>query len=275
MADGGGIRRAGGGSEWTPFIAMIAVDFAFAIVNIMPKKMVEEGMDHLVIIAYRQAVSTLFLAPIAWFLERNIRPKLTFRIACSLFFSGIVGALLTQFLFLVGIQYTTATFASAFINIVPVVTFIMALPFRMEQLNLHQSSGKAKAMGSLICVGGVMLLTMYRGVILSEPSHASMASHSGKISSEKRTQRWALSSLALVMGSVLWSSWFLLQSSIGRRYPCKYSSTAVMSFFGTIQSAALVTLSSGRNPSVWILRETFEIVAILFTVIPTIASAKS
>ncbi|KAK4796861.1 hypothetical protein SAY86_029187 [Trapa natans] len=268
MADGGGMGRGG---ECTPYIAMIAVDFAFAVVNIMLKKVVEEGTNHLVIIAYRQAASTLFLAPIAWFLERNTRPKLTFRIACSLFFSAIVGASLTQYLFLVGIQYTSATFASAFVNMVPVVTFITALPFRMEKVNLHESSGKAKVTGSLICVGGVMLLTLYRGVTLFEPSHgstynpASMESHSGKMSSANRTQRWVLSSMALVMGSVLWSSWFLLQSIIGKRYPCKYSSTAIMTFFGTIQSAALVALSSGRNPSAWILRGTFEIIAVLFT----------
>lgn len=89
------------------------------------------------------------------------------------------------------------------------------------------------------------------------------------LSSANRTQRWVLSSMALALGSILWSSWFLLQSSIGRRYPCKYSSTAIMSFFGTIQSAALVGLSSGRNLSVWIFRGTFEIIAILFTVIAT------
>lgn len=61
---------AGGGGEWTPFIAMLAVDFAFAIVNIMLKKVVNEGMNHLVIITYRLAISTVFLAPIAWFSER-------------------------------------------------------------------------------------------------------------------------------------------------------------------------------------------------------------
>jgi hypothetical protein len=32
--------------EWKPFIAMIAVNFAFAIVNILLKKILDEGMDH-------------------------------------------------------------------------------------------------------------------------------------------------------------------------------------------------------------------------------------
>lgn len=70
MADGG-ISRGGG--EWTPFIAMIAIDFAFAIVNIMLKKALDNGMNHLIIITYRLAGSTIFLAPISYFLERYCR----------------------------------------------------------------------------------------------------------------------------------------------------------------------------------------------------------
>ncbi|OWM72247.1 WAT1-related protein At3g30340-like [Punica granatum] len=266
MAEGGDM----GGAQWAPYIAMIAIEFAFAVVNVMLKKVLEEGMNHLVLIAYRQAVSTLFLSPLAYFLERNSRPKLTFRIVCLLFFSAIVGSSLTQYFFLIGIQYTSATFACAFINMVPVVTFIMALPFRMEQVNLYESSGKAKVMGSLICVVGVMVLTFYRGITLfsslhAPPRHPSMAYHSEKLSSAKRTEKWVISSMTLVLASVLWSSWFLLQSNIGQRYPCKYSSTAIMSFFGTVQSTALVGMSSGRNLSAWMFKETFEIITVLFT----------
>lgn len=36
---------------------------------------------------------------------------------------------LTQYLFLLGLKFTSATFTCAFINMVPVNTFIMALPF--------------------------------------------------------------------------------------------------------------------------------------------------
>ena len=56
--------------EWKPFIAMIAVDFAFAIVNILLKKILDEGMDHLVFVTYRLTISTMFIAPIGYFLER-------------------------------------------------------------------------------------------------------------------------------------------------------------------------------------------------------------
>lgn len=56
--------------EWKPVFAMVAVDVAFAIVNILLKKVLDEGMNHLVLVTYRQAIATVFIAPIAHFSER-------------------------------------------------------------------------------------------------------------------------------------------------------------------------------------------------------------
>lgn len=57
-------------AKWYPVLAMIAVDLAFAVVNILLKKVVDDGMNHLVFITYRQAISTIFLAPIGFIWER-------------------------------------------------------------------------------------------------------------------------------------------------------------------------------------------------------------
>ncbi|KAL3738454.1 hypothetical protein ACJRO7_019917 [Eucalyptus globulus] len=254
-------------NEWKPFFVMLAIDFAFAIVNILLKKVLEEGIDHLVLITYRLAISAIFLSPIGYFLERNTRPKLTISILCYLFFSAIVGASLTQYFFLLGIQYTSATFSCAFINIVPVLTFIMALPFRIERVNIKSSSGKAKIVGTLVCVGGALTLTLYRGRPLFSSSHSqaviSMSDHATKLNSADRMQNWRLGLICLVLGTLLWSLWFLLQSKIAKRYPCQYSSTAIMCFFGSVQSAAL-SFSTSRSLSIWILRGRTEIFTVLF-----------
>lgn len=61
---------ARGGEEWKPFMAMVGVDLAFAVVNILLKKVLDEGMDHLVLVTYRLSISAIFLAPIAHFWER-------------------------------------------------------------------------------------------------------------------------------------------------------------------------------------------------------------
>lgn len=56
--------------EWKPFSLMLAIDLAFAIVNILLKKVLDEGMNHLVFITYRLVISAVFLAPIGYFVER-------------------------------------------------------------------------------------------------------------------------------------------------------------------------------------------------------------
>ncbi|XP_039022844.1 WAT1-related protein At3g30340-like [Hibiscus syriacus] len=254
-------------NEWYPFIVMIAVDFSFAVVNILLKKVLDDGMNHLVLITFRLSISTIFLAPIGYFWERNSRPKLTPRILCYLFCIAIVGASLTQYFFLLGIQYTSATFACAFINMVPVTTFIMALPFRIETVNLRSNSGRGKILGSVICVGGALLLTLYKGRPLFKHPHsyamAPTVSNAVKLSSSRRAERWTIGCLALIVGTLLWSSWFIIQSYVGRRYPCQFSSTAIMSFFGAIQSAAL-SLLINRDLSMWALKGKAEIITVLY-----------
>lgn len=55
---------------WSPVIVMLAVDFAFAVVNILLKEVLNAEMNHLVLITYRQSISTIFLVPIGYFWER-------------------------------------------------------------------------------------------------------------------------------------------------------------------------------------------------------------
>ncbi|XP_062074756.1 WAT1-related protein At3g30340-like [Humulus lupulus] len=260
------VKMSGGCEEWKPFMAMVVVDFAFAVLNILLKKVLDEGMDHLVLVTYRLSISAIFLAPISYFWERDARPKLTVRILCYLFLSAIVGASLTQYLFLIGIQYTSATFACAFVNMVPVTTFLMALPFGLEAVNIKCNSGRAKIVGTLVCIGGGVTLLLYKGVSLFDSNnhtHAAVDRAITKLSSSKKTERWMLGSIALVMGTLSWSSWFLLQSNIGKRYPYQYSSTAIMSFLGAIQSTIL-SLCTGGNLSVWILKGQLQIITVVF-----------
>ncbi|KAB2608995.1 WAT1-related protein [Pyrus ussuriensis x Pyrus communis] len=254
--------------EWKPFIVMIAIDFSFAIVNILLKKVLDEGMNHLVLITYRLTISTIFLAPISYFGERNTRPKLTLRIACFLFLSAILGTSLTQYLFLLGIQYTSATFACAFVNMVPVITFIVALPFGLETVNLKCNSGRAKVFGAVVCIGGALILTLFKGVPLFDYSKSTTSNqakdHGIHLSSTRNHERWTVGSIALVGGTLLWSSWFLVQTNISKMYPCQYSSTTIMNFFGAIQSAIL-GVCTGRNLSMWVLRGRTQVITVLFS----------
>ncbi|XP_011039732.1 PREDICTED: WAT1-related protein At3g30340-like [Populus euphratica] len=246
--------------QWKPVVGMLVISFAFAIVNLLLKKMIDQGTNNMVIATYRLSSSATFLAPIAYFWERKSRPKLTASIFCHLFLGAFIGLTLTQYLFLLGLEYISVTFSCAFLNTVPVNTFILALLFRLEKLNMSSKAGRAKVLGTFICMGGAVLLILYKGIPLTNPS--SEATTTDILISGKKKRSWVAGSILSLAGCFMWSAWFLMQAKISKIYPCQYSSTAIMSFFGAIQSAAL-SLILKRKFSMWILKSKLEIISVL------------
>ncbi|XP_072995185.1 WAT1-related protein At3g30340-like [Typha latifolia] len=252
--------------EWRPVVTMVAVDVTFAVMNILCKKAIDDGMNRLVLITLRQLVAMLFMAPIAYFRERKTRPKLTAEILVYIFFSALLGAALTQYLFFLGLQYTSATFACAFLNMTPVFTFLIALPLRLERLDLKAKAGIAKVIGTLVCLFGAMLLTLYQGVALTNTStHELQAQHQATSTppADPSTKKWIFGSIALLAACFCWSLWFLIQSIIGKKYPALYSSTALIFFFSFLQ-AGTMSLATEQGISSWVLRSKVEIVTVLF-----------
>ncbi|VVB06912.1 unnamed protein product [Arabis nemorensis] len=241
---------------------MVMINSALGLANALVKKVLDGGVNHMVIATYRLAISTVCLAPIAYFWERRTRPKLTFNILVQLFFSALVGASLTQYFFLLGLSYTSATLACAFISMTPAITFVMALIFRVEKLNMKSKAVMGMVMGTLICIGGALLLTMYKGVPLTKLHKLETHSSINKKSSMK-PENWIIGCVLLFAGSSCFGSWMLIQSKVNDKYPCQYSSTVVLSFFGTIQ-CALLSLIKSRDISTWILTDKFDIMTVVY-----------
>ncbi|MCL7034883.1 hypothetical protein MKW94_020306 [Papaver nudicaule] len=260
-------------NEWHPAFLMVAINIGLAIVNILHKKVIDDGIDPVVLITYRLYISVLLLAPVACFLERRTRPELTFGLLCLLFLNAILGVTLSPYLFLVGLRNTTATYICAFVNMVPVITFLMALPFGLETVDMRSMTGRAKVLGTVVTVGGAMVLTLYKGVPLtnfSDPGettaiHDNTSSHINWLYPNNRTERWTIGTIALVAGTLLWSAWFLVQAKISKIYPCQYSSTTIMCFLGAIQSTLFSLVTNHQDFSSWVLKGKFQILTVLFS----------
>ncbi|KAG0512368.1 hypothetical protein BDA96_10G007400 [Sorghum bicolor] len=252
-------------NEWKPVIAMLVFDLISAVTTALIKKALQEGLDRLVLITLRQLVATVFLAPIAYFRERNTRPKLTLEILVYLFFSAAFGAALSQYTFFYGLQYTTATFAITFTNVAPVLTFLIAVLLRVESLNMKNKAGAAKIVGTLTSFAGVMLLTLYKGVSLTHLADEPSPDHHGAApGSSSDRKSWTLGTLALLANCLCFSFWLLLQSRLTKKYPALYSSTAYMFLISSLQGGAL-TAAIQRRASVWVLTRPLEIVTVLYT----------
>ncbi|KAK7324227.1 hypothetical protein VNO77_27756 [Canavalia gladiata] len=244
-----------------PVCMMILVNLALACVNLLLKKVLNEGMDYMSIVTYRQAISFIFMTPIACFYDR--KHKLKVNIICLLFLSALLGVTLPQYLFLLGLEYTSATFSCAFLNTVPVFTFIMAVPFGIEKVNMQSKSGKAKVLGTCVCIGGALLLILYKGMPLINPQSHHVADKVTTTPPSAKLEKWIIGSILLTAGCLLWSSWFIIQEKISKKYPCQSSSTAILSLFAAIQSAIL-TLIIKRNNASWILKGKLEVMSVIY-----------
>ncbi|KAF8676715.1 hypothetical protein HU200_046830 [Digitaria exilis] len=244
--------------EWRPVMAMLLFNLISAVMTALVKEALQQGLNSLVLITLRQLVATVFLAPIAYFKERNIRPKFTLGIFVYHFFSAALGASLSQYTFFYGLKLTTATFAITFANMAPVLTFLIAIALRVESLNMKSKAGSAKIVGTLMSFGGALLVSLYKGVAVTHQNPVVAAHHAAGPASSS-------SQVVTVLGNCLFFSlWLLLQSRLTKKYPALYSSTSIMFFISTLQAGAL-TVTIERHSSVWIVTRRLEILTILYS----------
>jgi len=86
----------------------------------------------------------------------------------------------------------------------------------MERLNIKKLRSQAKIVGTIVSVGGAMLMTLYKGPILHmfwSPHHQSLE-HNDTAVSPTRSKEPITGSILLVASLLAWSALFILQVSI-------------------------------------------------------------
>ncbi|XP_074584144.1 WAT1-related protein At1g68170-like [Curcuma longa] len=231
-------------------VAMVVVQVVFAGVNIFYKLALNDGMDSRILTAYRYLFATAFLAPLAFYFERKSRPKMTWKVLMLIFFSGVFGGSLFQNMYLSCMRLTSATFVSAMSNLIPAMTFILAIIFRLERLEIRSISGQAKIFGTLTGVGGAMLLTFYKGVAISIwPTQIDLLD-SHRNAANQGSSDHVRGSVLAIMCCLSYAVWLIIQAKISKVYPCHYSSTALLCLMAAVQSVAYAFCVE-RNMSIW------------------------
>ncbi|GLT56369.1 hypothetical protein SLA2020_294130 [Shorea laevis] len=115
--------------ELRPLMFMVTVQVVFASANVLFKLAANDGMSLRVIVAYHFVFATVFMVPLALIVERK-KPKLTWTVLLQAFLCGLLGGSLSQNLYLESLALASATFASAMFNLIPAVTFVLAVAFR-------------------------------------------------------------------------------------------------------------------------------------------------
>lgn len=249
-----------------PVAVMVIVQIGFAGINVLYKLAANHAMNLRVLVAFRFLFAAAFISPIAFFLERKSRPKLTWTVLGQAFLCGLFGGSLSQNLYLESLALTSATFASAMANLVPAVTFILAVSFRLERLALKTMSGKAKVVGTLIGIAGAMVLTFVKGTeIKLWSTHFHLLKH-GQDYQNHTNNRHAqvLGALLSVASCFSYAAWLIVQAKMTKNYPCYYSSTALMCLMGTLQSVVFA-LCVERDWAQWKLGWNIRLLTVAYS----------
>lgn len=244
--------------KFKPHLAQISVRVIYAGMNIITRIALVDGMNPYVLVTYRQVVATLAIAPFAYVLERDQRPPLTLSISFQIFLLALCGITITQNFYFTGLYYTSSTFTSAMTNLIPVLTFVMAVILRMEKVNIKSLRGQAKVVGIVISVSGAMVMTFYQGPVI-KMLNSNLNAYNSK------ANNWLLGSILLIGSIFAWSSWLVFQVPVLKKYPAELSFTTIMCLFGALQSGVIALIFEHKTSAVWAIGWNIELLSYVYS----------
>ncbi|XP_054797717.1 WAT1-related protein At1g09380-like [Prosopis cineraria] len=253
-------------SGFIPFLAMAFVQLGYSGMNISSKLAMQSGMNPIVLAAYRQIFATLAIAPFAYCFERKKVPKLTRPIMFQILLSSLTGVTGNQVFFFLGLKYSTTTIACAMTNMLPAFTFILALVFRQEYLRIRAWSGQAKIAGTVLCVGGALVLSFYHGnaIDIGESNiHWEYAERMGATNSFVSDNTF-LGPFFLIASALVWAVWFIVQADLGKIFAAPYTSTTYMCFLASFQ-CVVIALCFDHSTSAWSLANPIRVISALYS----------
>ncbi|KAI3883294.1 hypothetical protein MKX03_003438 [Papaver bracteatum] len=254
------------GADMLPGLAMTLVQLGYAGMNIFSKLALDAGMNPFVMVAYRQIFATAIIAPFAICFERRTMPRLTKTIFWQLILCSLFGATLNQCLYFVGLKYSTPTITCALNNLLPAITFLMAIPFKMETIGIKRLPGQAKVLGTIVCVGGAMLMSFYKGSLINigrSSLHWRYAEQMADSNSGGESSSF-LGPLFVALSCVAWAGWFIIQTKMNKKFVAPYSTTAIMCGMASVQ-CVLIAITQEHTVEAWSLTSRIRLIACLYS----------
>nr|ACG37892.1 nodulin-like protein 5NG4 [Zea mays] len=257
MADSGEGRRVCGMPEKAQLhVAMLLLQFGYAGFHVVSRLALNMGISKLVFPVYRNIIALCLLVPFAYFLEK---PQLTLNFVVQFFLLALCGITANQGFYLLGLDNTSPTFASAIQNSVPAITFAMAAALRIEKVRLDRRDGVAKVAGTLACVAGASVITLYKGPTIFGPSGGGGL----ELAAVGGDKNWTLGCVYLIGHCLSWSGWLVLQAPVLKKYPARLSVTSYTCFFGVIQFLVIAAFME-RDAEAWKFHSGSELFTILY-----------
>jgi hypothetical protein len=133
--------------------------------------------------------------------------------------------------------------------------------------------------GTICCVAGATVITLYKGPAIYSPTpplQAIMMMNTNTTPAfvsqplgDASGKSWTLGCIYLIGHCLSWSGWLVLQAPVLKKYPARLSVTSYTCFFGLLQFI-VIALIFEKDPQTWIFHSGGELFTILYAVSHTL-----
>nr|XP_043612648.1 WAT1-related protein At1g70260 [Erigeron canadensis] len=250
--------------EVVPCMLMVLMEVCTIGLTILASTVLSKGLSPFVFVVYTNALSSIFLLPFNTFIVRkNKRGELI----PEFLLLGFIGVTMAQNLAFVGLSYSSPIVAIGMGCLIPSISFILAVLCRRTNIDLGSSSSRTKLVGTLISITGAMLLVLYRGPVVKDPSSHLLSAATPRLFVFLSTnEHWVLGCALFAAASLAYSIWNIIQVGTVEKCPEVMTVASSYSLFGTCQSA-LVAIIIERDPIAWRLQFDMGLLVIVLTAI--------
>ncbi|KAK7372873.1 hypothetical protein VNO80_06263 [Phaseolus coccineus] len=240
-------------------LSMLLVQVLVTGMQLLSRVILVQGTFIGALIVYRHLVAAICVAPFALYFERGHPKKLNCKVWFWLFVNALTGMTMAQGLFYYGLRDTSATYSMSFLNLVPIITFFTSIIFRMEKLKWKTWVGKAKSVGSIMCVGGALVTSVYKGkeFYLDHHNH-----HTHQTAPHKTHMLYG--TIFLICSCFSYTAWFIAQVKLLKVFPLKYWGTMLACILAAIQ-AAVVGVCLDSSKAAWRLEWNLQLITIIYS----------
>ncbi|KAM7504945.1 hypothetical protein LguiB_003849 [Lonicera macranthoides] len=239
---------------------MLLVQLFATGMQLLSKVILNQGIFVFALITYRHILAAFCVAPFAFYFDRGNFKKLSWLAFFWLFITALTGISMAMGFYYFGLRDTTATYATNFLNLIPIVTFFFSTVLRIEKLRLGTKVGKIKMVGAILCLTGALTMSLYKGKSFHISSHQSTSHVNMKKASINQTR----GTLFLVTSILSYGFWFIVQVKLFKVFPYKYCATLLVCIIASLQQLA-IGLCIDRSKKAWKLGWNLQLITIFYS----------
>ncbi|XP_042471831.1 WAT1-related protein At1g09380-like isoform X2 [Zingiber officinale] len=193
--------------KYGPLAGMLYVQVAYGAMFLISRFALTSGMSHYAFVLYRQLIAFVAIFPVAYYFNNSMQlSKLSWKNLKHIFFLALIGTSISQNFYYAGLALTSSTFASTMNNLQPAITFLLAYLLKLEEVKIRRWEGQAKVVGTLVCVGGAVVMTLSKAH--GEGLHEVLKL---VIHGEESGASFILGAILTIIGSASWSLFIIYQ----------------------------------------------------------------